>query len=101
MPRITYSRIALFDLARLHKFLQTKDVETAKRAVQEIRKAIKTLKVQPDRFRPVPDKINHREIVIDFGASGYIARFYKKSEDEIIIIAIKHQLENDFYEHDN
>lgn len=99
MPRITYSRIALLDLARLHKFLQTKDVETAKRAVQEIRKAIKTLKVQPDRCRPVPDKINHRELIIDFGASGYIARFFKKSEDEIIITAVKHQLENEFFEH--
>jgi plasmid stabilization system protein ParE len=96
MPRISYSRIALLDLARLHQFLQSKDAHTVKRAVTEIRKAIKTLKVQPDRFRPVPDKINHREIIIDFGASGYIARFYKKSEDEIIIIAIKHQLENDF-----
>jgi plasmid stabilization system protein ParE len=100
MPRITYSRIALLDLVRLHKFLQLKDEETAKRAVQEIRKAIKSLKVHPDRFRPVLDKIHHREIVIDFGSSGYITRFYKKSDEEIIIIAIKHQLENDFFEHE-
>lgn len=40
--------------------------------------------------------VNFREVIIDFGASGYIARYYKKSDDEIIIVRIKHQLEVDF-----
>jgi plasmid stabilization system protein ParE len=96
MPHITYSPIALLDLIRLGNFLKTKNPETAKRAVKTIRKSIDTIKIQPDRFRPVPDMVNFRELIIDFGASGYIARFYKNSNDEIIIVRIKHQLEDDF-----
>jgi plasmid stabilization system protein ParE len=97
MPRITYSPIALQDLIRLGIFLKTKNPETAKRAAKTIKKAIDTIKNQPDRFRPVPDMMNFREVIIDFGASGYIARFYKKADDEIIIVRIKHQLEDDFH----
>jgi plasmid stabilization system protein ParE len=96
MPRITYSPIALLDLIRLGNFLKTKNPETAKRAVKTIRKAIETIKIQPDRFRPVPDMVNFREVIIDFGASGYIARFYKRTENEIVIVRIKHQLEDEF-----
>ena len=100
MPRITYSPIALLDLIRLGNFLKTKNPETAKRAVKTIRKAIETIKIQPDRFRPVPDMVNFREVVIDFGASGYIARFYKRTENEIVIVRIKHQLEDEFKENE-
>lgn len=96
MPRISYSPIALQDLIRLGNFLKTKNPETAKRAVKTIRVAIEAIKNQPDRFRPVPEMVNFREVIIDFGASGYIARYYKKSDDEIIIVRIKHQLEVDF-----
>lgn len=98
MPRITYSPIALRDLIRLGNFLKSKNPETAKRAVKTIREAIETIKIQPNRFRPVPEMVNFRELIIDFGASGYIARFYQKSNDEIIIVRIKHQLEDAFNE---
>jgi plasmid stabilization system protein ParE len=96
MPRISYSPIALQDLIRLGNILKTKNPETAKRAVKTISVAIEAIKNQPDRFRPVPEMVNFREVIIDFGASGYIARYYKKSDDEIIIVRIKHQLEVDF-----
>lgn len=96
MPRISYSPIALQDLIRLGNFLKTKNPETAKRAVKTIRVAIEAIKNQPNRFRPVPEMVNFRVVIIDFGASGYIARYYKKSDDEIIIVRIKHQLEVDF-----
>ena len=38
----------------------------------------------------------YREIIIDFGGSGYVARFRYEPGGDIIIVRIKHQLENDF-----
>ncbi|MDD2776822.1 MAG: hypothetical protein PHU06_12780 [Gallionella sp.] len=38
--------------------------------------------------------IYHREMVIDFGSSGYIALFRHLPNGDITIARIKHQLEN-------
>ena len=37
----------------------------------------------------------HRELVIDFGSRGYIARYYYQPGGDILILRIKHQLEDD------
>jgi plasmid stabilization system protein ParE len=37
-----------------------------------------------------------REAIIDFGSSGYIARFRHLPGDDILIARIKHQKEDDF-----
>lgn len=37
-----------------------------------------------------------RETIIDFGRSGYIARFRDLPNGDITIARIKHQKENDF-----
>ncbi len=39
--------------------------------------------------------MHYREIIIDFGDSGYIARFRYETGGDIFIVRIKHQLEND------
>lgn len=48
--------------------------------------------------RPVEDMPDEfREWLIDFGDSGYVARYHVKSDDSIVtILAIKHQKESDF-----
>ena len=73
MPRIIYTETAIADLVRLRDFLKTRSPEASKRAVSVIRKAIETAAAFPERFRPVPDLMHYREIIIDFGSSGYIA----------------------------
>ena len=95
MPRIIYTPRAIADLVRLAKFLSSKDKTVAKRAISAIRIAIEKAAIFPDRYRPVPDLIHYREIIIDFGDSGYIARFRYETGDDIFIVRIKHQLEND------
>ena len=37
-----------------------------------------------------------REAIIDFGSSGYIARFRHLANGDIVIARIKHQKEDDF-----
>ncbi|PJB41293.1 MAG: hypothetical protein CO105_14015 [Comamonadaceae bacterium CG_4_9_14_3_um_filter_60_33] len=94
MPRIIYTPTAIADLVRLAKFLGTKDKTVAKRAVSIIRSEIAKVSVLPDRYRPVPDLMHFREIIIDFGSSGYIARFRHEKGGDIFIVRIKHQMEN-------
>jgi len=95
MPRIIYTPSAISDLVRLAKFLSTKDKMVAKRAISLIRSDIEKAAILPDRYRPAPDLMHFREIIIDFGSSGYIARFRHEQGDDILIVRIKHQLEND------
>lgn len=96
MPSLKYSAQAIADLKRLHDFLATQDKEVAKRAVAVIRDALNKIAIMPERFRPVEDKIYHREAVINFGSSGYIARFRHLPNGEITIARIKHQKEDSF-----
>jgi ParE toxin of type II toxin-antitoxin system, parDE len=77
MPRVSYSRIAVLDLARLHTFLQSKDPDTANRAIAVIRKAIQTIKVQPDRFRPVPEKSTTEKSLLTLAQVGIQHGFIK------------------------
>jgi len=96
MPSIKYSAQAIADLKRLHDFLATQDKEVAKRAVSVIRDALQKVAIMPERFRPVEGKIYHREAIIDFGSSGYIACFRHLPNGDITIARIKHQKEDDF-----
>lgn len=96
MPSVKYSAQAIADLKRIHDFLLTQDADVAKRAVSVIRAALEKMVFMPERFRPVKDKIYHREAIIDFGSSGYIARFRHLPSGDITIARIKHQKEDDF-----
>ena len=96
MPRIIYTETAIADLVRLRDFLKTRSPEASKRAILAIRKEIENASLFPERFRPVPDLMHYREIIIDFGSSGYIARFRYEQGGDIHIVRIKHQLENEY-----
>ncbi len=99
MPRLVVTRAARSDLERLRQFLQKKNPDAASRAASAIKNAVNGIVDKPDAHRPVPDRMFHREIVIEFGGSGYIARYYyRPGTNEIILLRIKHQLEGDFPE---
>ena len=87
---------ALEDLVRLRDFLKNKNPDAAKRAVATIKLVIRNSAAYPDRFRPVLDLPFYREILIEFGASGYIARFRHEVGGDIYIVRIRHQLEDEF-----
>ncbi|GHU45632.1 hypothetical protein AGMMS50289_17230 [Betaproteobacteria bacterium] len=96
MPQIRYSAQSLEDIKRLYAFLAKRDRETAKKAIQTIRDELQKIALFPERFRPVEGMIYHREAIIDFGSSGYIARFRHVPNGDITIARIRHQLENSF-----
>ena len=97
MSQVRLSARAQADLSRLYTFLINKDVNAAKRAVLAIRNAFIPLKQAPMIARPVEDSDDLRELVIDFGATGYIALYrFEPALDAVTILAIKHQREIDY-----
>lgn len=97
MPHVRLSARAQSDLSRLHTFLVSKDINAAKRATLVIRKAFMLLTHAPMMGSPVEDSEDLRELVVDFGASGYLALYrFEPALDAVTILAIKHQREDDY-----
>ncbi|WP_198970957.1 type II toxin-antitoxin system RelE/ParE family toxin [Xylophilus sp. ASV27] len=97
MSRLIWSPQALLDVQRLYRFLASKNIDAAKRAVKAIRQGVKVLGQQPGIGRPIEDMPDEfREWVIDFGDSGYVAR-YRLNPDEVVILAVRHQREAGYY----
>ena len=97
MPHVRLSVRTQSDIARLHAFLLGKDSNAAKRAVVVIREAFMPLKQSYMIGRPVEEYGDLREIVLDFGATGYLALYrFEPSLNAVTILAIKHQREDDY-----
>ena len=96
MPSVKYSVQAIADLKRLHDFLVDQDPVLAQRAIKVIAEALEKISLMPERFRPVEGKTDHREALISFGRSGYLARFRYLPTGEITIARIKHQKQREF-----
>ena len=93
MPRLIWSQPALLDVQRLYRFLTPKNLDAAQRAVRAIRQGVKVLAQQPGIGRPIADMPEEfREWIIDFGDSGYVAR-YRIESDAVTIHAVRHQKE--------
>lgn len=93
MQRLIWTPQALADVQRLYRFLASKNMDAARRAVQAIRQGVKVLTLQPGMGRPIEDlPVEFREWLIDFGDSGYVAR-YRLDGDVIVVLAVRHQKE--------
>ena len=96
MSGLIWSRQALLDVQRLYRFLAMKNMDVAKRAIKTVRQEVKALGYQPGIGRPIEDMPDEfREWVIDFGDSGYVAR-YRIDADAVTILAVRHQREAGF-----
>lgn len=97
MPQVKLSGRAQSDLSRLRGFLLEKDANAAKRAMLAIREALSQLRHSPLIGRPVEERAELRELVIDFGTRGYLAMYrFEPGLDAVTILAIKHQREVDY-----
>lgn len=88
------------DLLRLYEFLLEHDVATAERALDAIKEALRLLEQFPFSCRKAADGQHGprlREMVIPFGASGYVALFEIEDASTVTIIAVRHQRENDYH----
>ena len=92
MPQVVYSRNAVANLERLHRFLAEKNPEAAQRAIDTILDKLKGLERFP-RLGPVdPDRPDVRQLFMPFGAAGYVAR-YRIIEDKVVVLSVRHMRE--------
>jgi plasmid stabilization system protein ParE len=96
MPQVTFAQAAVRDLQRLREFLRSKNPDAARRAGEAIRQGVKILGSHPRIGRLIEDlPEQYREWLIDFGDSGYVAR-YRIDDDAVTILAVRHQKEAGF-----
>ncbi|MBZ0096205.1 MAG: type II toxin-antitoxin system RelE/ParE family toxin [Sulfuricella sp.] len=94
MPRVILSAQALRDLERLRDFLRAKNPLAARRAAATIIQGVRVLDKYPHAGRPEDDMPpEFRELVIDFGDGGYVAKYRYHDGEPVYILSIFHQKE--------
>jgi plasmid stabilization system protein ParE len=87
------------DLERLYQFLLDASPEIADAAIERIYDSLGTLEIIPHSCRKAEsvDGMALRELIINFGRSGYLVLFEIRSDDTVLVLAIKHQRESDYH----
>jgi plasmid stabilization system protein ParE len=92
------------DLERLLDFLidraeTTEDFDRAQAAIDAIKAAaLHRLAVTPYSFRKAAQNPAQRELIIPFGGTtGYVALYEIVSTTKVVILAVRHQLEEDYH----
>jgi len=73
------------------------DLDLAERALDAIRNGISTLRQSPFTCRKVGTSPFLRELIIPFCRSGYVALFEIIDHENVVISAVRHQLEDDYH----
>ncbi|MFT3792305.1 MAG: type II toxin-antitoxin system RelE/ParE family toxin [Rudaea sp.] len=103
--QVGFTPTAEEDLRRLYEFLidrarYVEDLEIAERALIAIEAAVDThLAQSPMLYRKAGDGRNglRRELPIPFGNTGYIALYEIIPPDLVLVLAVRHQLEQDYH----
>lgn len=100
--KVEFTPEALTDLERLFDFLldHADTVEEAMRAFEAV-EALRTaanshLATTPYSFRKVGPRPTLRELIVPFGATGYVLRFDIRTPELVLVIGARHQREEDF-----
>lgn len=95
--QVRFTKAAREDLKRLYGFLLGQDKSAAARALTTIEQAFELLKTFPFTCRKAQAGSPFmRELVISFGANGYVALFEIEEDNIVTILAVRHQREDDF-----
>ena len=96
--RVRFAPRAADDLQRLFDFLADEDMLAAERARAAIAQAIELLRSFPFACRKaLPDNPFLRELVIEFGHSGFVALYEIEDADTVTVLTVRHQREEDFF----
>lgn len=102
--RVRFTRAAEADLERLFDFVLERelareggDLALVEQALASVRAGGDTLKSSPFTCRKAGDSPFLRELVIPFGRSGYVALFEIVGAAEVVVLALRHQLEDDYH----
>ena len=98
--KVRFTPEAEADLLRLFDFLLEQDVAAAEKARAAIAKAVELLEVFPFTCRKAMGGDGNpflRELIIPFGASGYVALFEIENSDTVTVLAVRHHREEDYH----
>ncbi len=93
------------DLTRLTDFLlerarDLEDLDRVESSVRALRQAIEQqLAVIPWSFRKAGpgDRTTRRELVVPTGSTGYVALYEIEPTQRVLVLAVRHQLEQDYH----
>ncbi len=102
--RVRFTRGAEADLERLFDFVLERELardggnlNLSEQALLAIRAGGATLKTSPFTCRKVGQSPFLRELIIPFGRSGYVALFEIEGASDVVVTAVRHQLEDDYH----
>lgn len=96
MTRLVLAPHAMRDMERLSDFRPATDSASARQTISVLIGGLQVLKLHPLVGRIV--ERGYRELLISRGRSGYVALYtYDVVSDTALILAIRHQREDDFY----
>ena len=93
--QIAWLPSAINDLQRLRLFIAEQNPAAAQRAVALIKEAVALLTANPFAGKTPEDLPDYHDIIIPFGAAGYVLR-YRIQHETIFIVALKHAKEAGF-----
>jgi plasmid stabilization system protein ParE len=98
VPRVIVTEGAAQGLEHCRQFLATKNPLAVKRAGQIIERQFALLEttpdIGPDIGRPLPELPELRELIINFGDSGYVILCrHEPADDTVYVLAFRHQKE--------
>ncbi|WP_372527632.1 type II toxin-antitoxin system RelE/ParE family toxin [Piscinibacter sp.] len=92
------------DLERLFDFVLEReltreggDLDLAAEALAAIKAGLQVLERFPFTCRKAADNPFLRELVIPFGATGYVALFEVVNSTNVVVGAVRHQREDDYH----
>ena len=98
---VRISPAARADIVRLYRFIVERDNPDwflAERAIKAIEDAMDLLGKNPFSCRKASaDTPFLRELIIPFGAAGYVALFEIDNAEWVTVLAVRHQLEEDYH----
>ena len=90
-------------LTRLFDYLldqaeTNEDLDRAQAAIEAIRATAQhRLAITPFSFRKAAQNPAQRELIIPFGAAGYVALYEIVYTSKVVVLAVRHQREEDYH----
>lgn len=99
---VRFTAAAREDLTRLYDFLldratTVEDLDDAERARAAIAEGLDGLRRAPFIYRKAGADPFLRELLIPFGRSGYVLLFEIEDAGTVTVLAVRHQLEDDYH----
>lgn len=100
---VRFSEAAEDDLGRLFDFPldraeTVEDLDLAEAAIEAIHSAVVSqLATTPFSFRKAGKSPTRRELIIPFGATGYVALYEIEGPATVVVLAVRHQREEDYH----